>query len=79
MTSTVETDEEREELKNIGNKDAYNVVNAAYLKRQREAQESQQEDSMAKLKQDIMEEMADSETTPERREYLQGLLNQMGE
>ncbi len=49
------------------------------MKRQREEQESQQEDSMAKLKQDIMEEMADSETTPERREYLQGLLNQMGE
>ena len=75
----LQTDEEREELKNIGNKDAYNVVNAAYLKRQREAQESQQEDSMAKLKQDIMEEMANPETTPERREYLQGLLNQMGE
>ena len=75
----LQTDEERQELENIADRDAYNKVNSAYLKRQREEQESQQEDSMAKLKQDIMEEMADSETTPERREYLQGLLNQMGE
>ena len=73
------TDEERQELENIADRDAYNEVNSAYLKRQREDQESQEEDSMAKLKQDIMEEMAKPETTPERREYLQGLLNQMGE
>ena len=33
----------------------------------------------SKLKSDIIEDMAKSDTTPERREYLQGLLNQMGE
>jgi len=66
-------------MKDIADMKTYNTVNSNYLRIQKDAQETQQQDSMAKLKSDIIKEMAKPETTPERREYLQGLLNQMGE
>ena len=75
----IQTPEERKELESIADQKTYNTVNSNYLRIQKDAQETQQQDSMAKLKSDIIEEMAKSDTTPERREYLQGLLNQMGE
>lgn len=75
----IRTPEERKELESIADQKTYNTVNSNYLRIQKDAQETQQQDSMAKLKSDIIEEMAKPDTTPERREYLQGLLNQMGE
>ena len=75
----IQTPEERKELESKADQKTYNTVNSNYLRIQKDAQETQQQDSMAKLKSDIIEEMAKPDTTPERREYLQGLLNQMGE
>ena len=75
----IRTPEERKELESQADQKTYNTVNSNYLRIQKDAQETQQQDSMAKLKSDIIEEMAKPDTTPERREYLQGLLNQMGE
>ena len=75
----IQSDEEKKRLENIADKDTYNQVNSNYLRIQRQVQDEQQQDSMAKLKADIMTEMADANTTPERKEELQRLLDQMGE
>ena len=75
----IQSDEERKRLESIADKDTYNQVNSNYLRIQRQVQDEQQQDSMAKLKADIMTEMADANTTPERKEYLQSILDQMGE
>ena len=74
-----QTDAEKQQLESIADKDTYNEVNSNYLRIQRQVQDEQQQDSMAKLKADIMTEMASSDTTPERKEELQRLLDQMGE
>ena len=74
-----QTDAEKQQLESIADKDTYNEVNSNYLRIQRQVQDEQQQDSMAKLKADIMTEMADANTTPERKEELQRLLDQMGE
>ena len=74
-----QTDAERQQLESIADKDTYNEVNSNYLRIQRQVQDEQQQDSMAKLRADIMTEMADANTTPERKEELQRLLDQMGE
>ena len=75
----IQSDEERKRLESIADKDTYNQVNSNYLRIQRQVQDEQQQDSMAKLKADIMKEMADPDTTAERKEYLQSILDQMGE
>ena len=75
----IQSDEERKRLESIADKDTYNQVNSNYLRIQRQVQDEQQQDSMAKLKADIMREMADPDTTAERKEYLQSILDQMGE
>ena len=74
-----QTDAEKQQLESIADKDTYNEVNSNYLRIQRQVQDEQQQDSMAKLRADIMTEMADADTTPERKEELQRLLDQMGE
>ncbi len=74
-----QTSEEKQQLENIADKDTYNQVNSNYLRIQKQVQDEQQQDSMAKLRADIMTEMADANTTPERKEELQRLLDQMGE
>ena len=70
---------ERQELEDIADMKTYNEVNKNYLAVQKEAQKNNEDDSLAKLKSDIIAEMAKTETTPERKEYLQSLLDQMGE
>jgi hypothetical protein len=75
----IQSDEEKKRLESIADKDTYNQVNSNYLRIQRQVQDEQQQDSMAKLRADIMTEMADANTTPERKEELQRLLDQMGE
>ena len=75
----IQSEEERKRLQSIADKDTYNQVNSNYLRIQRQVQDEQQQDSMAKLRADIMTEMADANTTPERKEELQRLLDQMGE
>ena len=70
---------ERQELIDIADQKTYNTVNSNYLRVQKEAQKNDEDDSLAKLKSDIIAEMAKTETTPERKEYLQSLLDQMGE
>jgi len=75
----IQSDEDRKRLESIADKDTYNEVNSNYLRIQRQVQDEQQQDSMAKLRADIMTEMADANTTPERKEELQRLLDQMGE
>ena len=75
----IQSEEERKRLKSIADKDTYNQVNSNYLRIQRQVQDEQQQDSMAKLRADIMTEMADPNTTAERKEELQSLLDQMGE
>jgi len=75
----IQSDEERKQLESIADKDTYNEVNSNYLRIQKQVQDEQQQDSMAKLRADIMTEMADANTTPERKEELQRLLDQMGE
>jgi hypothetical protein len=74
-----QTDAERQQLESIADKDTYNQVNSNYLRIQRQVQDQQQQDSMAKLRTDIMTEMADANTTAERKKELQNLLDQMGE
>ena len=74
-----QTSEEKQQLENIADKDTYNQVNSNYLRIQEQLQDEQKQDSMAKLRADIMTEMADANTTPERKEELQRLLDQMGE
>lgn len=75
----IQSDEERKRLESIADKDTYNQVNSNYLRIQKQVQDEQQQDSMAKLRADIMTEMADPNTTAERKEELQSLLDQMGE
>jgi hypothetical protein len=75
----IQSDEQRKRLESIADKDTYNQVNSNYLRIQRQVQDEQQQDSMAKLRADIMTEMADPNTTAERKEELQSLLDQMGE
>jgi hypothetical protein len=75
----IQSDEQRKRLESIADKDTYNEVNSNYLRIQRQVQDEQQQDSMAKLRADIMTEMADPNTTAERKEELQSLLDQMGE
>ena len=70
---------ERQELKDIADMKTYNEVNKNYLAVQKEAKKRDEDDSRTKIKSDIIAEMAKTETTPERREYLQSLLDQMGE
>jgi len=74
-----QTDAEKQQLESIADKDTYNEVNSNYLRIQRQVQDEQQQDSMAKLRADIMREMASPDTTAERKEELQRLLDQMGE
>lgn len=75
----IQTEEDREYLKSIANQEAYNAVNSNYLSIQAKAKADSEQDSIAKLKSDIIAEMALAETTTERKVYLQGLLDQMGE
>jgi hypothetical protein len=70
---------ERQELEDIADMKTYNEVNKNYLAVQKEAKKRDEDDSRTKIKSDIIAEMAKTETTPERREYLQSLLDQMGE
>jgi len=74
----IQTDEELQELKDIADKKTYNEVNKNYLNIQKEAQKNDEDDSLTKLKSDIIAEMADAETTAERKEELQSLLDQIG-
>lgn len=74
----LQTDKEVQELKDIADKATYNEVNRNYLNVQKEAQQDNEKDSIANLKSDIIAEMIKPETTPERKLYLQGLLEQMG-
>ncbi len=69
---------ERQELKDIADKKTYNEVNKNYLTIQKEAQKNDEDDSLAKLKSDIIAEMVKPETTAERKAELQSLLDQMG-
>ena len=69
---------ERQELKDIADKKTYNEVNKNYLTIQKEAQKNDEDDSLAKLKSDIIAEMVKPETTTERKAELQSLLDQMG-
>jgi len=74
----LQTEKEVQELKDIADKATYNEVNRNYLNVQKEAQQDNEKDSIANLKSDIIAEMIKPETTPERKLYLQGLLEQMG-
>jgi|TARA_X000001388_G_scaffold77194_1_gene76936 hypothetical protein len=74
----IRTPEERKYLEDIADQKTYNTVNSNYLRVQKEAQKADEGDSIAKLKSEIIEEMAQPDTEPERREYLQTLLDQMG-
>jgi len=74
----IQTDEELKELKDIADKKTYNEVNRNYLTIQKEAQKNDEDDSLAKLKSDIIEEMVKPETTAERKTELQSLLDQIG-
>lgn len=74
----IQTDEELKELKDIADKKTYNEVNKNYLTIQKEAQKNDEDDSLAKLKSDIIAEMVKPETTAERKAELQSLLDQMG-
>jgi len=73
-----QTDEELKELKDIADKKTYNEVNKNYLTIQKEAQKNDEDDSIAKLKSDIIAEMVKPETTAERKAELQSLLDQIG-
>ena len=75
----IQTEEEREYLKSIADKSTYDQVNNNYLEIQKEANKNSEQDSIAKLKSDIIAEMALAETTTERKVYLQSLLDQMEE
>ena len=74
----IQTDEELKELKDIADKKTYNEVNKNYLTIQKEAQKNDEDDSIAKLKSDIIAEMVKPETTAERKAELQSLLDQIG-
>ena len=74
----IQTDEELKELKDIADKKTYNEVNKNYLTIQKEAQKNDEDDSLAKLKSDIIAEMVKPETTAERKAELQSLLDQIG-
>jgi len=74
----IQTDEELKELKDIADKKTYNEVNKNYLTIQKEAQKNDEDDSLAKLKSDIIAEMVKPETTAERKTELQSLLDQIG-
>jgi len=74
----IQTDEELKELKDIADKKTYNEVNRNYLTIQKEAQKNDEDDSLAKLKSDIIEEMVKPETTAARKVELQSLLDQIG-
>ena len=74
----IQTDEELKELKDIADKKTYNEVNKNYLTIQKEAQKNDEDDSLAKLKSDIIAEMVQPETTVERKAELQSLLDQIG-
>jgi len=74
----IQTDEELKELKDIADKKTYNEVNKNYLTIQKEAQKNDEDDSLAKLKSDIIAEMVKPETTTERKAELQSLLDQIG-
>ncbi len=74
----IQTDEELKELKDIADKKTYNEVNRNYLTIQKEAQKNDEDDSLAKLKSDIIAEMVKPETTAERKTELQSLLDQIG-
>lgn len=74
----IQTDEELKELKDIADKKTYNEVNKNYLTIQKEAQKNDEDDSLAKLKSDIIAEMVKPETTVERKAELQSLLDQIG-
>ena len=74
----IQTDEELKELKGIADKKTYNEVNRNYLTIQKDAQKNDEDDSLAKLKSDIIAEMVKPETTTERKAELQSLLDQMG-
>ena len=74
----IQTDEELKELKDIADKKTYNEVNKNYLTIQKEAQKNDEDDSIAKLKSDIIAEMVKPETTVERKAELQSLLDQIG-
>jgi hypothetical protein len=73
----IQTEEEREYLKSIADKSTYDQVNNNYLEIQKEANKNSEQDSIAKLKSDIIAEMALAETTTERKVYLQSLLDQL--
>ena len=75
----IQTNEEKKYLEGIADKKTYNEVNSNYLGIQKEEQRQNEQDSMVKLKTEIVAELAKADITPERKEYLQGLLNQMGE
>jgi len=74
----IQTAEERKELEELADQKTYNTVNSNYLRVQKEAQKADEGDSIAKLKSEIIKEMAQPDTEPERREYLQTLLDKMG-
>ena len=69
---------ERQELKDIADMKTYNEVNKNYLAVQKEAKKKDEDDSLAKLKSDIIAEMIKPETTAERKTELQSLLDQIG-
>jgi hypothetical protein len=73
----IQTPEDQKYLESIADKETYSKVNSNYLNIQREANKEAEEDSFSNLKRDILVEMADSETTPERRTTLQGILDEM--
>ena len=69
---------ERQELKDIADMKTYNEVNKNYLAIQKDAKKKDEDDSIAKLKSDIIAEMVKPETTAERKAELQSLLDQIG-
>tara|TARA_R110002124_G_C8955574_1_gene513666 strand:+ start:59 stop:1498 length:1440 start_codon:yes stop_codon:yes gene_type:complete len=73
----IQTNEEKKYLEGIADKKTYNEVNGNYLNIQKESQKQNEQDSTAKVKADVIAEMANPETTTERRVYLQSLLDRL--